>query len=64
MRYAIIQNGTVTNVALWDGVTQWEADGELLALEDDSPLSIGWTRNADGEWVSPVPLVVAAPDET
>lgn len=52
MRYAIILNGEVVNVALWDGVTDWQPEGELVQLEDGSPVGPGWTYS-DGVFVEP-----------
>jgi hypothetical protein len=51
-RYAHIEDETVTNVSLWDGVTPWEPGCEILELPDDSPVGPGWTREV-GEWVAP-----------
>jgi hypothetical protein len=53
-RYAHIEDETVTNVSLWDGVTPWEPGCEVVELPDDSPVGPGWTRE-DGEWVAPPP---------
>jgi hypothetical protein len=51
-RYAILDGDLVVNVALWDGVTPWEPDGEIVALEDDSPVGPGYVRDGD-EWIAP-----------
>lgn len=53
MRYAIVVNGIVTNVVIWDGVTQWAHEGEAVAIAD-MPIGIGW--NYDGS-------VFTEPDE-
>lgn len=53
-RYAIVIDDLVTNVALWDGVTHWQPEGEVIELDDDSSVGPGWTYD-DGEWVSPPP---------
>jgi hypothetical protein len=47
-RYALVENGVVVNVILWDGDTEaWQppegATAELLPA--DSPVSIGFTFN-------------------
>jgi len=51
-RYAHIENETVTNVSLWDGVTSWEPGCEVVELLDNSPVGPGWTREGD-EWIAP-----------
>lgn len=61
-RVALIDNDTVTNVALWDGSAEWQPEGETLELADDSPIGPGWTRSG-AEWIAPPdpdpnPLVV------
>lgn len=45
-RYAIVENGTVVNVVIWDGdTTVWQPPKGTTAnlLPDDSPVSPGWT---------------------
>jgi hypothetical protein len=51
-RYAMMNGENVENVSLWDGVTQWNPNCEIIALADDSPVGPGWTRDGD-EWVAP-----------
>jgi hypothetical protein len=51
-RYAIVQDNEVVNVALWDGKTEYNPDGELVALADDEVVGPGWTRSK-GKWVAP-----------
>ena len=53
MNYAIIEQGKVTNVTLWDGVSSWTpAAGEAVACPEN--VGIGWTY--DGEiWTAPEP---------
>lgn len=43
----------VVNVALWDGETPWQPDGELVELSEDSPVGLGYTRSGS-EWIAPV----------
>ena len=45
-RYAIIENGIVANVVVWDGNTEtWQPPTGSTAnlLPDDSPVSVGFT---------------------
>ena len=53
MKYAIIEQGKVTNITLWDGVSAWTpAAGEAVACPEN--VGIGWTY--DGEtWAAPEP---------
>jgi hypothetical protein len=39
-KYAIIENGKVTNAVVWDGVTPWE--GSENAVEITGIAGIGW----------------------
>ena len=59
-RYAHIADDQIINVIIWDGEERYEAEGELLAVPDDSPLGIGWTR-VDGEWFAPPTVVYDLP---
>ena len=49
--YAVIENGTVVNVVLWDGEAEWNPDaGE--AVKTDGTVSIGWSYK-DGVFSAP-----------
>lgn len=50
MKYAIIKNGKVTAVAVWDGVTPWNAEGEKVTLSENLPVGPEWDY-IDGEFV-------------
>lgn len=54
MNYAIIEQGKVTNVTLWDNVSAWTpAAGEAVPCPEN--VGIGWTY--DGEtWTAPEPV--------
>ena len=54
MNYAIIEQGKVTNVTLWDGVSAWTpSSGEAVACPEN--VGIGWTY--DGQtWTAPEPV--------
>jgi hypothetical protein len=60
-RYAIVCDGQVVNVCLWDGVTDWTPDEGCTVhkLPDDSPVGPGWTRSGNNRWVAPAPAEVA-----
>ena len=45
-RYAMVENGVVTNVIIWDGNAEaWQppAGSAVNLLTDDSPVGPGWT---------------------
>ena len=51
MNYAVIENGVVTNIAVWDGESEWSADGfQVFPLAEG--VSIGWLF-VDGEFIAP-----------
>lgn len=63
MKYAVIKDGQVINVILWDGVDAsfaevFSADGAILQeLPDDSPVGPSWTHNGTEFVAPPVPPV-------
>lgn len=44
-RYAVIENGVVTNTVAWDGVSDWSPPegAELVELSEDDPVGPRWT---------------------
>jgi hypothetical protein len=60
-RYALVNGDEVVNVALWDGETDYNPEGELVALADDEPVGLGWTRKR-GKWVAPPAGQMTEPD--
>lgn len=54
-RYAVVCDGQVINVTLWDGKTDWAPDEGCTVhkLPDDSPVGPGWTRAKNGRYVAP-----------
>ncbi|MGQ7792909.1 hypothetical protein ACUN0C_10915 [Faunimonas sp. B44] len=51
-RYAVVEDGVVTNVVLWDSETPWAPEaGEAIACPID--VGIGWA--CDGEGFRPPP---------
>lgn len=51
-RYAVVRDGAVINIAVWDGVSEWTPPEGDTAIECPDEVGIGWTR-ADDEWVAP-----------
>ena len=42
-KYAIVQNGVITNVVVWDSETPYNPDGELVLIDGLTPEpGIGW----------------------
>jgi hypothetical protein len=58
MRYAIIRDGAVVNIALWDGITPWSPGAGLLVVLAPAGVDIGWLY--DGQFSPPPP---AEPEE-
>lgn len=55
MRYAIIENGTVTNVSLWDGTTEWTPPEGTIAVACPDEVGPGWTYDGTNFIAPPVP---------
>ena len=52
-RWAMIENGTVINVCLWDGLlTTWKPPAGVEMQPAPDHVSIGWTW--DGAWHEPI----------
>jgi hypothetical protein len=45
MRYAIISNGIVENVAVWDGIEPWDPGLPIVQLVDNEWCEIGCLYN-------------------
>lgn len=50
-RYAIVVDGLVANIALWDGTAKWKPNGKLVELSDDDAVNIG--DSYDGKKFTP-----------
>ncbi|WP_132922589.1 hypothetical protein [Sodalis ligni] len=59
--YAYVENGIVTNVIVWDGVTQYNPGPNvtLVLLPPDSPVTMGYLYKAATGFTEP-----ANPDAT
>lgn len=51
--------GTVVNVVLWDGESDFPLGEKLVPANDGQ--GIGW-KHIDGKWIAPPPSEEAAPD--
>lgn len=52
-RYAVIRDGVVVNVVIWDGESPCEPLADAVELPADSPVGVGYTV-IGGEYVAPV----------
>ena len=55
MKYAIIENGTVTNVTLWDGTTEWSPPEGSIAVACPDEVGPGWTYDGTNFTAPPIP---------
>jgi len=44
-RYAILSGNRVDNIAVWDGVTEWNPDKPIVELNQTESCNIGWIYN-------------------
>jgi hypothetical protein len=56
--YALINNGIVTNMAIWDGVSEWNPGCQIvevtnLTCNDGSPIQIGCTYDGTNFYPPP-----------
>ena len=54
--YAHIIDGKVVNVSLWDGVTPWTPDEEIVEIPEGVIAGIDWDY-IDGEFIDNRPVV-------
>ena len=56
MNYAVVKNGVVENVVVWDGVTEFSvADSELIEATADARVGGSWDGNVFTFVEPPVP---------
>lgn len=54
IRYAMIRDGIVQNISLWDGdTTRWQPPEDMLVIPAPDYVGVGWGY-ADGMWTEPV----------
>lgn len=53
VRYAIVQDGVVVNIILWDGETEWTPPEGTTVHACPDEVGIGWGY-VDGVWTAPV----------
>lgn len=54
MEHAIIRNGIVENVILWDGEANWSPPPGSVAVQCPAHVGIGWTYDGS-EFAPPAP---------
>lgn len=54
IRYAMIKNGKIENISLWDGdTTKWTPPEDMLVIPAPDHVGVGWTH--DGvNWLEPI----------
>lgn len=55
--YALIQDGKVVNVVLWDGETDWNPGDDFTAIDCPDDVGIGWTWDTDNGFQRPEPTL-------
>ena len=54
IRYAMIKDGTVQNICLWDGdTTTWQPPDDMTVISAPDHVGVGWGY-AGGVWTEPV----------
>lgn len=54
-RYALVQNGVVVNVVLWDGQSPWTDSLAITLLAPGSPVCPGYTYDGTNFTAPPSP---------
>jgi hypothetical protein len=56
MRYAVIDNGIVSNIIILDDITQWVFPSQIVAILNGEVCDIGYSydENANPRFVAPV----------
>ena len=53
--YAVVKNGVVENMVVWDGVTEYSPDGDLVEATSDARVGGSWDGNVF-TFVEPTPI--------
>lgn len=54
IRYAMIRDGVVENVSLWDGnMSTWQPPEDIICIPAPDEIGIGWTWDGKN-WTAPV----------
>jgi hypothetical protein len=61
MRYALIENGIVKNIIIWNGVSEYARSNELIQITDQI-CDIGYSY-VDGNFIAPIEQIVDQPQE-
>lgn len=59
---ALIADGVVVNMVVWDGVTEWTPPVGVTVVEPPAQAAIGWLYNGT-TWTAPEPPPVPVPEE-
>lgn len=51
-KYAVVDGGVVSNIILWDGMSEYDAPSSLVEIADDSGVIIG-SRYENGGFIAP-----------
>jgi hypothetical protein len=55
MRYAVIKDGRVVNVVVWDGVSDWQPGDDVTVIDCPDDVGPGWTHSDEGFAPPPPP---------
>ena len=56
IRYAMIRDGKVENISLWDGdTTRWQPPEDMLVIPAPDHVGVGWGYDGSN-WSEPVPV--------
>lgn len=61
MKAALIENGIVSNIIVWDETCVAPEGVSCVILPDDFPISIGWVFNGGESFTDPNPPVQSEP---
>jgi len=61
MRYAVIRDGMVQNVVLWDGQEPWNPGDEYTVIDCPPEVGVGWSHDDHGFQAPPPRVIVEDP---